>query len=98
MKSLQAMQRISQNSAQKKLQSYKRKKKIVINAFISVTLLFLVLCGSVRYLLTVANAIAQIPGMKPFVDMIALDKGIEDILQNNYFERSMRAKQLTVIR
>jgi len=77
---------LATNSAQKKLQSYKRKKKIVINAFISVTLLFLVLCGSVRYSSTVANAIAQIPGMKPFVDMIALDKGIEDILQNNYFE------------
>ena len=77
---------LATNSAQKKLQSYKRKKKIVINAFISVALLFLVLCGSVRYSPHVANAIAQIPGMKPFVDMIALDKGMVDILQNNYFE------------
>lgn len=77
---------IATNNAHKKLRSYKRKKKILINTFISVALLFLILCGSVRYSSNIANAIAQIPGMKPFVEMVAVNKGMEDILQNNYFE------------
>lgn len=53
---------------------------------LTAAILFLVLVGTVRYSSTIANAIAQIPGMKPLVEMITFDKGIEDILQNEYLE------------
>ena len=77
---------LASNIALVRLKREKRKKKMLWNTVIAASVLFVALFGMVRYSSTVANAIAQIPGMKPLVEMIAYDKGIDDILENDYIE------------
>ena len=77
---------LAQNTALLRLKREKRKKKMLWNTVIVASVLFLSLIGMVRYSSTVANALAQIPGMKPLIEMITFDKGIEDILENDYIE------------
>lgn len=71
-------------------------KSTVVAAIIMITLL-----GSIRVSPAFAAAIAQIPGLKPLIEMIAFDKGMEDIITNEYYEpinasQTINGKKLTI--
>lgn len=56
-------------------------------ATLAVTAAFiLIFVTSIRVSPAFAQAVAKIPGFAPLVEMIAYDKGIEDILKNEYYE------------
>ncbi|KOS61382.1 DUF4179 domain-containing protein [Lysinibacillus agricola] len=48
--------------------------------------LLLIFVMSIRISPALASAIAKIPGFAPLVQMITDDKGVKDILHNNYYE------------
>ncbi|WP_059174064.1 DUF4179 domain-containing protein [Bacillus sp. FJAT-27445] len=76
----------------KRFKKQKTNHKRLVQSTIAVAILMIALIGSIRVSPTLAHAVAQIPGLKPIVEMIALDKGIEDIVNNEYFEE-MNASQ-----
>lgn len=51
-----------------------------------VAVLIVVFVVSIRVSPAFASTMAKIPGFAPLVDMITYNKGIEDILSNNYYE------------
>lgn len=63
----------------------KRKRRLysVVSAASIVMVLFVT---SVRISPVFAQTIAKLPGFSTLVDMIAYDKGIEDIVDNDYYE------------
>lgn len=80
---------------------YRTRKKRVIQWTITVAIIVLAFIGSIRVSPTIAHAISQIPGLKPLVEMIVFDKGIEDILNNEYYEQinasqTINGKTLTI--
>ncbi len=70
---------------QKVKREKQRKKRIFMMTSTIVAALFLLVC-SVRLSPTFAGYISKIPGFAPIVEMIAYDKGMEDIVKNQYFE------------
>lgn len=63
----------------------KRKRKISLQvAFIALFLVAFV--TSIRVSPTIAQTIANIPGFAPLVSLITYDKGVKDILENDYYE------------
>ncbi|MFE8698922.1 DUF4179 domain-containing protein [Cytobacillus sp. FJAT-53684] len=64
-----------------------RKRKHRLYSVISAAAIFILLfVMSVRVSPAFAQTVAKIPGLASIVEMIAYDKGIEDIVENNYFE------------
>lgn len=64
-----------------------RKRKHRLYAVASVaTIVLLLFVTSIRVSPAVAEAVAKIPGFASVVGMIAVDKGIHDIVDNNYYE------------
>lgn len=72
--------------AMKRVKREKRRNKFVLNIILTAVILCFSFLGMVRYSSTFAYAVAQLPGMKPLVEMIALDKGLQDIVANEYYE------------
>lgn len=72
--------------------SFLRKKKEKVRrlrawksvVFVALFIMFFVV--SIRISPAFASAVAKIPGIGPLVDMITYDKGIGDILSNDYYE------------
>ena len=64
----------------------KVQRKRVWKSLALVALFMLVFVASIRISPAFASTMAKIPGFAPLVDMITYDKGIEDILSNDYFE------------
>lgn len=63
----------------------KRKRKISLQvAFIALFLIAFV--TSIRVSPTIAQTIANIPGFAPLVSLITYDKGVKDIVENDYYE------------
>lgn len=70
-----------------KMEQRKRRKRMkVFGSFAVVALLFLTLVTSIRVSPAFANAVASIPGMEKFVDLISMDKGLDDAIQNDYYQ------------
>lgn len=63
----------------------KRKHRLYSLASVAVIALLLFV-ASVRVSPVFAQAIAKIPGFASIVNMIGMDKGMEDIVENNYYE------------
>lgn len=63
----------------------KRKSRLYSVASV-VALVLLLFVTSIRVSPVFAQAVAQIPGFSTIVNMIAFDKGMEDIVENNYYE------------
>ena len=87
--------------AYKRLKRQRTRHKRLIQSTIAVAIMMIALIGSIRVSPTIAHAVAQIPGLKPLVEMLALDKGIEDILNNEYYEQinasqTINGKTLTI--
>ena len=62
------------------------RKKWTISLAVT-TAFVLIFVTSIRVSPAFAQAVAKIPGFAPLVEMIAYDKGIEDILNNDYYEK-----------
>ncbi|MBD8027944.1 DUF4179 domain-containing protein [Ureibacillus sp. Re31] len=68
---------------------YKKRQKRTRLYFKQVALiavLAIVFVTSIRVSPAFANAVAKIPGFAPLVEMITKDKGLKDIVDNEYFE------------
>lgn len=81
----QALHEARLKALQQKRREQKRYRRTVKTMLFLAAMLALFIT-SIRISPTVASAVAKIPGFEQLVDMIAYDKGVEDILQNNYFE------------
>ena len=63
----------------------KRKRRLYSVASVAAIVLLLFVT-SIRVSPVFAQAVAKIPGFSSIVNMIAYDKGISDIVENNYYE------------
>ena len=63
----------------------KRKRRLYSVASVAAIVLLLFVT-SIRVSPVFAQAVAKIPGFSSIVNMIAFDKGISDIVENNYYE------------
>ncbi len=74
-----------QHGVTKFKKSLKRKRKITVR--IAIVALFLIaFVTSVRISPAFAQTIAKIPGFAPLVSLITYDKGVKDIVENDYYE------------
>lgn len=64
-----------------------RKKRNRILSLAIAALLFFTFVTSIRVSPAFANAVASIPGMEKFVDLIQFDKGLEAIFKNDYYQK-----------
>lgn len=64
----------------------KQRRKRTFKMLATTAALILIFLTSIRVSPAFAQAVAKIPGFAPLVEMIAYDKGIEDILKNDYYE------------
>lgn len=85
---------------QERRQALKRRKRI-FSIVAVVALLLLTFITSIRVSPVFANAVASIPGMEKFVELIASDKGLDAAIQNDYYQeigatRTIENKTLTV--
>lgn len=64
-----------------------RKKRNRIWSLVVAALLFATFITSIRVSPAFANAIASIPGMEKFVDLIQFDKGLDAIFRNDYYQK-----------
>ncbi|WP_391207270.1 DUF4179 domain-containing protein [Psychrobacillus sp. L4] len=64
----------------------KRKRKNKLWTLLVAAILMLTFVTSIRVSPAFASAIASIPGMERFVDLIQFDKGLEAIIENDYYE------------
>ncbi|WP_042475459.1 DUF4179 domain-containing protein [Bacillus ndiopicus] len=62
----------------------KRQQKRMLQLGLSAALIFLALTLSIRLSPQIAEAAAKIPLLAPFVEIITYDKGMKDILANDY--------------
>ncbi|MBO0586845.1 DUF4179 domain-containing protein [Sporosarcina sp. E16_8] len=64
----------------------KKRKRLLYSVASVAVIVLLLFVTSIRVSPVFAQAVAKIPGFSPFVGMIAYDKGISDIVENNYYE------------
>lgn len=64
----------------------KRKHKKTLWTVSVAAILMLAFITSIQVSPAFANAVASIPGMERFVDLIQFDKGLEAIIENDYYE------------
>lgn len=69
----------------RKVQREKRTKKRIVSVAI-ISLFCLSFLFSIRVSPTIASQIAKIPGFEALVSAVARDKGIQDIIDNDYYE------------
>ena len=70
----------------KRVQSERQSRKRWVGTLAVTAAFILIFVTSIRVSPAFAQAVAKIPGFAPLVEMIAYDKGIEDILKNEYYE------------
>ncbi len=64
----------------------KRRKRRLYAVASAAAMVLLLFVTSIRVSPVFAQAVAQIPGFSTIVNMIAFDKGMKDIVKNNYYE------------
>ncbi|MFF2175715.1 DUF4179 domain-containing protein [Lysinibacillus sp. NPDC058147] len=69
-----------------RFQNEKRNRQRTWKSIVVTCVLLLLFVTSIRVSPVFASAIAKIPGFAPLVQMITYDKGVKDILHNNYYE------------
>lgn len=69
-----------------KLKARNHRLKVIQLTFVVAALLFLTFVGSIRFSPHVAKTVADIPIFEPIVEIISPDKGIQDIIENDYNE------------
>ncbi|MGE7023562.1 DUF4179 domain-containing protein [Solibacillus cecembensis] len=81
----QALQQ-ARNNAHRKKQRHRKKIRRTWQTVAIVAAMFFIFITSVRVSPAFANAVAKIPGLSPIIELIAHDKGLEDIVANDYYE------------
>ncbi|MGE8000322.1 DUF4179 domain-containing protein [Lysinibacillus sp. NPDC093190] len=79
-----------EESRRKNIIRYQKEKRNQQRTWKSIAItcvLLLLFVTSIRVSPAFASAIAKIPGFAPLVQMITYDKGVKDILHNNYYEK-----------
>lgn len=74
------------SKAMQRVKKGKQRKKLVFNTMLAAAMICFAFLGMIRYSSSFAYAVSQLPGMKPLVEMVALDKGMHDIVENEYYE------------
>ncbi|TQR39587.1 DUF4179 domain-containing protein [Lysinibacillus sphaericus] len=69
-----------------RFQKEKRNRQRIWKSIAVTCALLLLFVTSIRVSPAFASTIAKIPGFAPLVEMITYDKGVKDILHNNYYE------------
>ncbi|WP_301109894.1 DUF4179 domain-containing protein [Sporosarcina sp.] len=72
--------------AKRETQQVRKRRKRVFSSIAVVALLLLTFVTSIRVSPAFANAVASIPGMEKFVELIAMDKGLDAAIQNDYYQ------------
>ncbi|MED4886192.1 DUF4179 domain-containing protein [Lysinibacillus fusiformis] len=78
------LQQVRMDMFRKVQREKKIKKRIVSVTFIAILCVSLIL--SIRVSPTIASQVAKIPGFQAIVSAIAIDKGIKDIVDHDYYE------------
>ncbi|WP_303968915.1 DUF4179 domain-containing protein [Sporosarcina ureae] len=81
----QAIRQGMERARQEKRESRKKRKRIFGSVAV-VALLLLTFITSIRVSPVFANAVASIPGLEKFVELIAIDKGLDAAIQNDYYQ------------
>ncbi|PID16175.1 hypothetical protein CSV63_05940 [Sporosarcina sp. P34] len=81
----QAICRGMERACREKKQARKRRKRIFGSVAV-VALLLLTFITSIRVSPVFAQAVASIPGLEKFVELIAMDKGLDAVIQNDYYQ------------
>ncbi|MFJ5766962.1 DUF4179 domain-containing protein [Lysinibacillus sp. NPDC093210] len=97
---METLQSNKQVIAYKQLKKRTRHKRLLQFA-VTAAIIMIALISSIRVSPALAYTMAQIPVLKPLVEMIALDKGIKDIINNEYYEpinvsQTINGKTLTI--
>ena len=74
-----------QQILQKVSRERRLKKQLLTSTFVLIAAMA-VLTFSIRVSPTIAGYVGKIPGFAPIVEMIAYDKGMQDIVDNEYYE------------
>ena len=69
-----------------KRKARKHRLKVVQLTLVIAALVFLTFASSIRFSPEVAKTVAEIPILEPIVKIISPDKGIQDIIENDYSE------------
>ncbi|PIC79737.1 hypothetical protein CSV75_11120 [Sporosarcina sp. P18a] len=64
----------------------KRARKRIFGSVAVVALLLLTFITSIRVSPVFAQALASIPGLEKFVELIVMDKGLDAVIQNDYYQ------------
>lgn len=72
--------------AYKQYRKERRKKQRLTQAIIVLAVMLIAFPVGIRMSPAFANAAAQIPGLEPLVKLIVTDKGLDDIIKNDYVE------------
>lgn len=96
----QAIRQGVERVQREKRQVIKRRKKIFGSVAV-IALLLLTFITSIRVSPVFANVVASIPGMEKFVELIAMDKGLDAAIQNDYYQeigvtQTIEDKTLTI--
>ena len=76
----------AKTSGLKRVKNERRRQKRWIGTIAATAAFMIIFITSIRVSPAFAQAIAKIPGFAPLVEMIYYDKGMEDILKNDYYE------------
>ena len=71
---------------EKEARNRKSKRKKFFYSFAAVAILVISFVSTIRISPAFANAVASLPGMERIVELIQYDKGIEGILENDYYQ------------
>ncbi|WP_372869290.1 DUF4179 domain-containing protein, partial [Planomicrobium okeanokoites] len=74
-----------ERAKREKLQTWAKRKR-ALWSLAAAALLVLALATTIRVSPAFANAVASIPGMEKFVELIQFDKGLEGIFENEYYQ------------
>ncbi|MEG0384396.1 MAG: DUF4179 domain-containing protein [Solibacillus sp.] len=72
--------------AQRQKQRHRKKIRRTWQTVALAAAIFIIFITSIRVSPAFANAVAKIPGLSPIIELIAHDKGLEDIVANDYYE------------
>jgi len=97
---IETLQSSKQSIAYKQLKRRARQKRL-LQITITAAIIMIALISSIRMSPALAYAMAQIPVLKPLVEMITYDKGMKDIMDNEYYEpmnvsQTINGKTLTI--
>ena len=69
-----------------KVRKEKKRKKRMTYSTLLFAMLLILFVTSLRVSPTFASYVAKIPGFTPIVELIAFDRGLEDVVKHDYFE------------